>query len=127
MTRARAAWLLLGVFLLGAAGGAFGTAAFLMHRVRHGGLSAERVDEMVTRRLTRRLHLDAQQEKALGGIVTRAHQRLDVVRDEVRPRIHAILDQACDELRPSLRPDQIDELGRVRAEVETRLERRSPR
>jgi hypothetical protein len=127
MTRGRAALLLGGMFVLGLACGALGTAAFTLHRMRHGGFSHERMELFVVRRLTRRLDLDATQRKTLEEIVHKTRVRLDQVHDEVAPKIEAILDDACEELRPSLNPDQQQKLEVVRAEAKERMRRHALR
>ncbi len=124
MTRRRAALLLGGMFVLGLACGALGTAAFTLHRLREGGLSHERMEQFVVRRLTRRLDLDATQRKALEEVVHKSRLRLEEVHDEVAPRIDAILDDAYNGLLPSLDPEQQKKLETIRSEARERLHRR---
>jgi len=127
MSRARAALLLVGIFLLGAACGAFGAAAWRVLRMHHEGFSPERMERFMIRRLSSRLDLDDAQRKVLEEATHRARTRLEQVRAETLPRIEAILDDACQELRPALRPDQQKELERVRAEARERLRRHGER
>jgi hypothetical protein len=123
MTRGRAAILLGGMFVLGLACGALGTAAFTLHGWRRGGFSHERMEQFVVRRLSRRLDLDESQRRTLTEVVHTTRLRLDAVHDEVAPRIEAILDDACQELLPSLDPEQRRRLEIVRAEAKERLRR----
>lgn len=122
MTRARATFLLLGVFVLGLVGGALGTGAYVAWRFHHGP-SPERLERMVIRQLGRRLDLDASQQRKLDGIALRTHRDLRRLRGDTLPRVEAILDRAYAELRPILRPDQQRELERLRAEMRQRLRR----
>ncbi len=124
MTRTRAALLLGGMFVLGLACGALGMAAFTLHRLHEGGLSHERMEQFVVRRLTRRLDLDATQRKTLEEVVHKSRLRLESVHDEVAPRIDAILDDAYNELLPVLDPDQQKKLETIRSEARARLHRR---
>ena len=123
MSRARATVLLVGIFLLGVACGAFGAAAWRVHRMHHQGFLPERMERFMIRRLSSRLDLDAAQRRVLEEAAHRARSRLEQVRAETLPRIEAILDDACEELRPALRPDQQKELERIRTEARERLRR----
>jgi len=127
MTRGRAALLLGGMFVLGLACGALGTAAFLLHRMHHGGLAHGRMEQFVVRRLTRRLDLSEEQRKTAEQVVHKARLRLEQVHDEVAPRIESILDDACEELRPSLNADQQTKLETLRAEAKERMRRHAQR
>jgi len=127
MTRGRAALLLGGMFVLGLACGALGTAAFTLHRLHRGGFSHERMERFVVRRLSRRLDLDEAQRRMLEEVVHKTRVRLEEVHDEVAPRIEAILDDACKELLPSLNAEQQKKLETVRAEARERLRRHSLR
>ena len=127
MTRGRAALLLGGMFVLGLACGALGTAAFMLHRFHGGGFSHEHMEQFVVRRLSRRLDLDEAQRRTLEEVVHKTRLRLEEVHDEVAPRIEAILDDACKELLPSLNAEQQKKLETVRAEARERLRRHSLR
>ena len=127
MTRGRAALLLGGMFVLGLACGALGTAAFGLHRFGHGGFSHERMEQFVVRRLTRRLDLSAEQRRTAEDVVHRTRLRLEEVHDEVAPRIESILDDACEQLRPSLNADQQAKLETIRAEAKERMRRHGTR
>ena len=127
MTRGRAALLLGGMFVLGLACGALGTAAFTLHRFQRGGFSHERMERMVVRRMSRRLDLDADQRRTLEAVVHKTRLRLEQVHDEVAPKIESILDDACQELRPSLSAEQQTKLETIRAEANDRLRRHAMR
>lgn len=123
MTRSRATLLLVGLFILGLACGAFGMAAYGVHHFYHRGLSPEKMQALVVRRISRRLDLDDPQRKLLEDVVRKAGARIEAVRTETVPRIEAILDDADRELRPVLRPDQRKELDAIHDEAVKRLHR----
>jgi Spy/CpxP family protein refolding chaperone len=124
VTKTRAALLLGGMFVLGLACGALGTAAFTLHRFHRGGFSHERMEQMAVRRLSRRLDLDGTQREKVKEVVHRTRLRLEEVHDEVTPRIEAILDDAYNEILPSLNPEQQKTFDSIRDDVRGRLERR---
>ena len=124
MTKTRAGLLLGGMFILGLACGALGTAAFTLHRFHRGGFSHERMEQMAVRRLAHRLDLDDTQRQKVAEVVHRTRLRLEQVHDEVTPRIEGILDDAYKEILPTLNPGQQKTLDGVRDEVRGRLERR---
>jgi hypothetical protein len=78
------------------------------------------MEHMVINRMTHRLHLDDTQKAVLQQVVTRTHERMAEARESLQPRYKEILDQGYDELVPVLRPDQVEELKRIRAEMEER-------
>jgi hypothetical protein len=123
MTRARAAWLLAGVFVLGVVCGALGFAALGLHGLHGRFMSPERMERIVVRHLSRRLRLDESQRAVLQEVAGKAHAQIRQVRDDTLPRLEAIVDQACAELRPSLRPEQQAELETIRGEAIERLRR----
>ena len=124
MTRTRAALLLSGMFALGFACGALGTATWGLHRLHEGGFSGERMEGFVVRRLARRLDLDESQRRVLESVTRRAHARLREVHDDILPRVEAIFDEAYQEMIPVLRPEQVKELETIRVEARERLRRR---
>jgi hypothetical protein len=126
MSRARAALILAGVFVLGVVCGAFGTAALHRHWV-HRGFAPERMERFIVERLSRRLDLDADQRRVLEDATRKARIEIEQVRRETLPRIEAILDRATDELRPVLRPEQQTKLEAIRSEMKERLRRHAPR
>ncbi len=121
MTRTRAGLVLLGVFLLGAASGAFATGTVLAYGFRHRG--ARPIEELVVRRLARRLDLDDPQREVLRKIADQARAGIGQVGSEAASKVDALLDQAYQELAPSLRPDQQKTLEKVREETKERLHR----
>jgi hypothetical protein len=127
MTRARAALLLVGLFLLGAGCGALATCA-LGQRGFHGRgpfgfRSPDRVQEAIVRRLTWRLDLDDAQKRTLEAAVARARADLDQIHGETFPRVEAVIERAFDEVAPALRPEQREKLERIRSRTHERLRR----
>jgi hypothetical protein len=108
------------MFVLGAACGVAGTGAVVVWHLHHGGFQRPFMEHMVINRMTRRLHLDDTQKAVLQQVITRAHDRMAEARESLQPKYKEIFDQAYDELVPVLRPDQVEELKKVRAEMEER-------
>ena len=123
MTRTRAALLLGGMFVLGLACGALGLASFGVHRFHSGRRSPERMEQFVLKRLTRRLDLNTDQQKAMQGVIHKTRLRLEEVHAEVAPRVDAILDDAYHEILPALDAGQQKKLETIRAEAQRRLHR----
>ncbi len=127
MTRARAALLLTGLFLLGTACGALATCALGRHGFLGRGAFAfghsQRMQEFLVRRLSHRLDLDDAQKQVLQDAVARAGADLDKVRDEAFPRVEAIIERAFDEVETVLRPDQLQRLDRIRSHTRERMRR----
>jgi len=126
LTRFRAALLLTGVFLLGALCGGLLTGACIFHGMRGRGpfghfFGGEKMQERMVRHLSHRLDLDPAQREVLEAAVARARADMDKVRDETVPRIQAIFDRVYDELAPVLRPEQRQELDKIRARTRERL------
>ncbi|HEU4402851.1 MAG TPA: hypothetical protein VFT43_12165, partial [Candidatus Polarisedimenticolia bacterium] len=96
------------------------------HHLRHRFENPERMEGMVVRHISRRLHLDDEQRKVLEEVTHKAHVELRQALDDTLPRLEAIVNQACDELRPRLRPDQQDGLETIRKEALERLRRHRP-
>jgi Spy/CpxP family protein refolding chaperone len=91
------------VFILGAvAGGVIGQGVCL-HRPHWGEVHPRQV---VIRRLTRKLHLDASQKAQVEVIVNGAHDQMREMRRETQPKIDKIMGDAQDKIRAILRPDQ---------------------
>jgi len=120
VSRTQAAWLLVAMFVFGSACGAAGVGAVVVWHLHHGGFGRPFMEHMVITRMTHRLHLDDTQKAVLQQVVTRAHDRMAEARDSLQPRYKEILDQSYDELIPVLRPDQVEELKKIRAEMESR-------
>ena len=120
MTRTQAAWLLVAMFVLGTGCGAAGVGAFVVWHLHHGGFERPFLEHMVINRMTHRLHLDDTQKAVLRQVVTRAHDRMAEARESLQPRYKEIIDRAYDELVPILHPDQVEELKRIRTEMEER-------
>jgi hypothetical protein len=126
MTRPKALLLLTAVFFLGVLTGVFGSSALQAQRVqRIAAPDAERMERRALGFFVRRLDLDDAQRTEIRKILRRTRAQLDEVRDETAPRIQAIFEESYREMLPHLRPDQQEELQRMREAGEHRF--RHPR
>jgi hypothetical protein len=105
------------VFALGALAGALVTHKICEQRVE-GIIKGEpgSTREFIVRRLTRDLHLDANQQEQLQVIVRETHGEMRNVRKQFRPQIDEILARSQDKVRAVLRPDQREKYERIIAE-----------
>ena len=105
------------VFLLGALAG-----AAVVHRVDRqnveavlegrGGATAD----LVVRRLTRSLDLDAAQMDQVRAIVTETRREIVEIRKPVHAQVMASIENSRARIRAILRPDQREKFDRIRAE-----------
>lgn len=99
MTRGRAALLLALVFLAGAAAGAVGMGVASRQRGPGEGLPG-RAEQMMVRRIARRLDLDPDQRVILRRVAADTRGQMDDVRQRAVDRVGEILDGAFDQLEP---------------------------
>lgn len=123
MTRGRAALLLALVFLAGAAAGAVGMGVASRQRGPGEGLPG-RAEQMMVRRIARRLDLDPDQRVILRRVAADTRGQMDDVRQRAVDRVGEILDGAFDQLEPSLRPDQREALAQLRQDARSRFRNR---
>ena len=109
------------VFVLGMTAGAFLTgavAAKRLQRVLHGQTAF--TAEEITRRLSRKLHLDANQREQLLPLVQAAQAQITDARSQCQPKVLAALDDFDAKARPILRPDQVERFDKLVAERKAR-------
>ena len=102
------------VFLLGVLGGHAITRIVLLHRVEYvmrGGSKA--ASEVVVKRLSRALNLDAAQRSQLAEIVDGARKDVLDVRRQTNPQIRGILERAQHRVDAMLRPDQREKFQKI--------------
>jgi hypothetical protein len=95
------------VFFLGVLAGGFGVYRFHRHKIDRlfrGG--PEEVSEVLVRRLSRDLDLDAPQKARVEAIVRRSHEEMRALRQRFHPQFEEIFEKGRQEIRAALRPDQ---------------------
>lgn len=112
------------VFLLGALAG-----AAVEHRVDRycvegvlsgrGGATAD----LIVRRLSRSLDLDAAQRDQVRAIVTETRRDIVLIRKPVQGQVEAAIERSRARVRAILRPDQQEKFDRIQAERRKRRER----
>lgn len=126
MKRFKAILGVLMVFLLGAAAGGFA----VYHAERHGfeaflaGRGHETGD-VIVRRLTRSLDLDAAQREKVRAIVAETHKEILEIRKPLQQQVEGAIDRSRARVRALLRPDQQAIFDRLQAERRARKERES--
>jgi hypothetical protein len=109
------------IFLLGAASGAIIT--HMVHRARHeaflkGGPAAR--EEVIIRRLTKRLDLDSQQQEQVKTVIHENHIAMQEFRKQTHPQIEALLEQGQKRINTILRPEQQEKFQKIIAERKKR-------
>jgi uncharacterized membrane protein len=109
------------VFLFGMVAGGLVTAKIFQYRIygvlRSGSPAAANV---VVRRLSWQLRLDAAQREQVRQIVGDAQQEMKAVRKQVHPQVEEILDRADGKVRAILRPEQTGKFDKLVAERKAR-------
>lgn len=115
------------VFVLGMLAGGLVTAKCFRHRI-HQILAGDQrvVANIIVRRLSWRLRLDAGQKEQLRAIVGEAQQELKGVRKQVQPQVEEILDRAFAKERATLRSDQAEKFDKLVAERRAKWHESSP-
>ena len=113
--------VVLFVFIMGAASGAIVTHS--LHHARFesfvkGGSVAR--EDLIVKRLTSRLDLDAQQQEKVKAIVHETHSGIEQVRNQCRPQINSLLEQGQSHVSAVLRPDQQERFLKIIAEHKAR-------
>lgn len=102
------------IFLLGALAGSAATGIFFkrnVEQVLRGGSKA--ASELVAKRLSKALKLDAAQRSQLDQIVDEARKEMIDVRRQIRPQIRDILNRAQDKVNVMLTPDQREKFQKI--------------
>lgn len=109
------------IFGLGMTAGAFLTgavAAKRLQRVLHGQTAF--TAEEITRRLSRKLHLDANQRDQMLPLVQAAQTQITEARTQCQPKVLAALDDFDAKARVVLRPDQAEKFDKLVADRKAR-------
>ncbi len=110
------------VFLLGTLAGALITHEIYQHRIE-SFIRGEPKRELIVRRLSHELNLDATQSRELSIIVKDTSAEIKDVRKQIRPQIEEILARSQDRVRAILRPDQLEKYEKILAERKKRREK----
>jgi hypothetical protein len=110
------------VFLLGSLAGALITHEIYQHRIE-SFIRGEPKSELIVRRLSHQLNLDAAQLSQLRVIVEETYAEIKNVRKQIRPQIEAILVSSQNRVRAILRPDQLEKYEKIIAERKKRREK----
>jgi hypothetical protein len=110
------------VFLLGSLAGALITHEIYQHRIE-SFIRGEPKRELIVRRLSHQLNLDATQLSQLRVIVEETYDGIKNVRKQIKPQIEAILESSQNRVRAILRPDQLEKYEKIIAERKKRREK----
>lgn len=106
MKRWKSILLLALVFFAGVVLGVAGTRAVTRHLTRMAIAHPERVQFVIERSLTRRLHLTTDQQAQLHDILTDTRTQMKTLREEFRPKVQAIYLDTDTKIDAILTPDQ---------------------
>ncbi len=106
--------LLALVFVTGIVAGVAGTRAMARQAVAQASAHPEWVQMALERNLSRRLHLDADQEAQLHDVMTDARGQVLSLRQEYRPRMQMIYQETDAKIEAFLRPGQRERYEKIR-------------
>ena len=114
------------VFLLGAASGAIVT--HMVQRANHesflkGGTEVR--EEVIVKRLARKLDLDQQQQQQVKIIVHENHAAMQDIRKKSQPQLETLLEQGQKRINAILRPEQQEKFQKIIAERKERRQGKS--
>ena len=112
------------VFVLGGVAGGLVTVGVITKRIQRivqGGPQA--VNELIVKRLTKRLDLDTGQSAKLMDIVVGTRGELKSVRTQVAPQVESIFTDAEKKVRAMLKPEQEKKFDEVVEQNKERLAR----
>lgn len=109
-----------GVLAVFAVGMAFGwLAAHAAYKKKVDNMlkgAPEAFQEVIVKRLNKKLKLDREQENQLRAILRETHDQMSEAREEVTPETQEILREAKDRVKKILRPDQMNTFEKMAAE-----------
>jgi hypothetical protein len=118
-------WLVIGlVFIAGFGAGVVVTRGVVRNFVQQAVNNPDHVRELIERRLTRRLDLDAGQREKIHTILTESQSELRALRGEFRPQFMAIVTNTEERVSAVLTEEQRARYDKVRAEARQLLEPR---
>jgi flagellar basal body-associated protein FliL len=122
MKKRKAIISILIVFLLGSLAGALITHEIYQHRIE-SFIRGEPKRELIVRRLSHQLNLDAAQLSQLRVIVEETYDGIKNVRKQIKPQIEAILESSQNRVRAILLPDQLVKYEKIIAERKKKREK----
>jgi len=111
------------IFILGGAAGSLGTAIIIHKRIQHylqGGPQA--MNELIAKRLTRRLDLNADQQAKLKSLLDESRDKIKDARREIQPQVVQIISEYKGKIRDILTPDQQKKFDDIVAANKGRLQ-----
>ncbi len=112
------------VFALGMVSGGLVTVRVItkrIQRIAQGGPQA--VNQIIVRRLTKRLDLDSSQSGKLMDIIVDTRKDIRSAREQISPQLKQIMDDSESKVRALLNPEQQKKFDEVLAENKQRIER----
>ncbi len=110
-------WLVIAlVFIAGFGAGVVVTRGVVRHAIRQAASNPDRVRELLERRLTRQLRLDASQRSEVQRILADSQAELRTLRGEFQPRFLVIVSNAEQRVSTVLSEKQRERFARVCAE-----------
>jgi|APFre7841882630_1041343.scaffolds.fasta_scaffold01166_9 flagellar basal body-associated protein FliL len=122
MKKRKAIISIIVVFLLGSLAGALITHEIYQHRIE-SFIRGEPKRELIVRRLSHQLNLDAAQLSQLRVIVEETYDGIKNVRKQIKPQIEAILESSQNRVRAILLPDQLEKYEKIIAERKKKREK----
>jgi len=111
-------WLVIAlVFVAGFGAGMVVTRGLVRHFVQQAVNNPDHVRDLIERRLTRQLELDAAQQEKVHDILTESQLELRKLRGDFRPRFMAIVTTTEERVDAVLTEEQRACYGKVRAEA----------
>lgn len=112
-------WLVIAlVFIAGFGAGVVVARGVVRHAIRQAATNPERVRDIIERRLTRQLDLDASQRKQVHDLLADSQAELQKLRGEFRPQFMAIVSNAEQRVSTVLNEKQRERFARIRTEGE---------
>ena len=126
MKNTRAIWGVVLVFVLGVLCGVLTTHLYNNYRLESiiSGRAQTR-EELIIKRLKRKLDLDEQQERQIRTIVHETHGEIRVLRNRFRPQTEAIIENSQAKISMILTPEQRKKYEQMIAEHKERIKKKT--
>lgn len=121
MKKTKLSLLLISALLIGVCIGFFVNSAIIRARIQQFSQIPANMPERITRKLTQRLDLDAQQQQQVLAVFVSYEDRMAETREKSRAMFDAILDEMRLEIGQHLTPEQREEHKKMLAELGQRM------